>query len=159
MIKLNSFANQDALKLCEENLKLCFVKDGIAWFTTLPLDKQQGPGWDKAPYEEIAGEPFLTPEDSGHFLFNMPYWHRNHMFTPDVSSKNASWSVEQINGGDWPWLMSSGTGVMAGTNLFEFSSWLAANHSISDTGVKMFWLMFSNEAELTAKYAKQIWEA
>jgi hypothetical protein len=44
----------------QENLKLCYVEDNIAYFTSLELDDQWGDDWDDAPYECNAGRPY-TP--------------------------------------------------------------------------------------------------
>lgn len=37
---------------------LCFIKGSWAYFTTRPLAEQWGGGWDYAPYERNAGEPY-----------------------------------------------------------------------------------------------------
>ena len=42
----------------KKDLKLCYVKDNFAYFTTQKLSDQTGDDWNDAPYEYNAGIPY-----------------------------------------------------------------------------------------------------
>lgn len=81
-------------------LKLCYVEDSMAWFTT--NENQWGDDWNDAPYEHNAGTPYRK---DGHVLYRLMY--RSHLMTPGELANYNSWvSVEDINNGKTPWLKS-----------------------------------------------------
>jgi hypothetical protein len=45
--------------------RLCYVSDGLAYFTTRPVTEQWGDDWNDAPYEHNAGLPYAWREDTG----------------------------------------------------------------------------------------------
>ena len=91
-----------------ESMVLCYVDDGLAWFTSCPLDKQWGDDWDDAPYEHNASTPYAwrdymaehgTPR---YDLFSVYY--AGPFVTPDADVCNSPYSVQTINRGDIAWL-------------------------------------------------------
>lgn len=94
------------------NLKLCFIEGRIAYFTTAPLvgpGRQWGDDHDDAPYEHNAGTPYTWSERSGVPQYEIMVG----MFTGPLldpagycNDTNSSWSVEDINQGNVPWLKS-----------------------------------------------------
>ncbi len=101
--------------------KLCFIKDQQAWFTTAPLNKQWGDDWNDAPYEHNAGRPYDPPEP---YEVGSLFWEGS-FDTPCVGHINSIWSVQDINAGKVPWLVSWGfeekVSIMAGTTVEEFA--------------------------------------
>lgn len=122
--------------------KLCYVR-GSAWFTTQEIEKQWGDDWNDAPYEHNAGRPYdwrpdkwvkdkgdgtggMVPNDEPRWeLIEIPF--SVDLEEPDWHSRqtNSPWSVEQINRGATPWLISPdyakhAVKVWAGTPLREF---------------------------------------
>lgn len=98
------------------NAKLCFVKDGLAYFTTKELDAQWGDDWDDRPYEHNASPPYDCEIMAYVIGFNEPcgkYF-------------NSPFSVQDINAGAVAWLESDGYSkepkifINAGTTLKEF---------------------------------------
>lgn len=129
---------------------LCYVEEPWAYFTTKALEKQWGDDWNDAPYEDNAGDPY-EPHFSGlysrdgqmvrctdHRRDGSPGWRivkvaydNTRLETPAEHCKYtsrgySSWTVEQINRGETPWLKTaswySGVhyDVMAGTKLSDF---------------------------------------
>lgn len=95
--------------------RLCFIKDGSAYFTTQPLSEQDGPGWNKVPYDYADPAPSLT---------EVRYQSTRHT-TPD--SNDRSYSVRHINFGAAPWLFDpNGPNIYAGLPIGEFKRLIKA---------------------------------
>jgi hypothetical protein len=98
-------------------LILCYVEDCWAYFTDKPLAEQWGDDWNDAPYEHNAGEPYEYAE---RLAFEGEF------DQPCTNQCNSSYSVERINAGAIPWLVtsrwSSGkvVSIPAGTGIDEF---------------------------------------
>jgi hypothetical protein len=112
------------------DLKLCYVDDSFAYFTTQDLDRQWGDGWNKAPYEHNAGAPYRYgkyEQEKGH-----PLWEVIRVAfyapleTPAAKAKGSSrYSVAQINAGAVAWLATDEwaekqVSIMAGVSIPEF---------------------------------------
>ncbi|MFP4894887.1 hypothetical protein [Paraburkholderia sp. EG304] len=78
---------------------LCFVRTPWAYFTRLPLDRQWGDGWERAPYERHARPPY---EDAAHQILTVAF--DGPLLTPDTGDDARALSVNEINRGDAPWL-------------------------------------------------------
>lgn len=112
----------------DNNLKLCFVKDNWAWFTTCSLKEQWADDWDDAPYEHNAGEPYywdsyrkVEPYNIVKVAWDGPFC------SPCEDLLNSPYSVEMINRGDIAWLrpdksmdLKEAKPIPAGTSLEEF---------------------------------------
>ena len=105
--------------------RLCYVEDAFAWFTTQPLSKQWGDDWNDAPYEHNAGIPYGWRTGST----GDPYELLSVGFHVSAETPAGySVSVEQINGGERPWLKPyRGDGLMAGASLEDFIAFCHAN--------------------------------
>lgn len=115
--------------MSQETLSLCYVDGAWAYFTSQALEKQWGDDWNDAPYEHNAGEPYAyNPE---HDKEKEPWriwkvaWEGD-LETPDWNRANSSYSVEMINRGDVPWLVTppyrkgSRIAIYAGATFYEF---------------------------------------
>jgi hypothetical protein len=98
---------------------LCYVEDGVLFFTTQPLAEQWGDDWGDSPYEYNAGEPYTGAEWE---IVKVRY--SGDFATPDSYLTNSPYSVEAINVGAVPWLrtpryttVSQRVAVYAGTTL------------------------------------------
>ncbi|MED2737075.1 hypothetical protein [Bacillus toyonensis] len=87
-----------------EQYKLCYIAyDYWAYFTTLPLEDQEGEKWYRSPYHCNAGVPVKYDEKK----HEKPYkilkvaFESNH-YPPCEFSQ--SYSVEDINNKNIPWL-------------------------------------------------------
>ena len=105
--------------------RLCYVKDNLAWFTSLPLEKQWGDDWDDAPYQHNASPPYdatyLDGEMVGHDLVKIAYV--GPLDTPENFYPQVSKSVQEINRGCVPWLQAwgeGGEGLHAGVTVTQF---------------------------------------
>jgi hypothetical protein len=78
---------------------LCFVRAPWAYFTRLPLDRQWGDGWERAPYQKQATEPY---DDAAAQILVVAF--DGPLLTPDAGEGSRDLSVNQINCGDAPWL-------------------------------------------------------
>lgn len=105
-------------------LRLCYVKNQWAWFTSAPLTgpgRQWGDDWNDAPYEHNAGDPYGM---DGHRLEVVAFEAR--LDTPaDCVGPNSRYSVEMINAGAIAWLTTPSwekaqVVIHAGTTLPEF---------------------------------------
>jgi len=111
-----------------DTLRLCYVSDSLAYFTTRALDKQWGDDWNDAPYEHNAGSPYTHRAGEPYpYRVASVYWAGP--WSPPCSNHfNSPWSVEQINKLAVPWLMADEYSnmsadlrtVWAGTTLDEF---------------------------------------
>lgn len=121
------------------NLKLCYVKENWAYFTSCPLELQWGDDWNDAPYEHNAEEPY----DRHYQIVDGAKKYVNHTIVkvawdgcldpPCAGYTNSYWSVEQINNGDVPWLSNNhwstkgNERIYAGASLSEFVSFVRKN--------------------------------
>lgn len=109
---------------------LCYVDPPFAYFTTQPLDQQWGDDWDDAPYEHNAGDPYPYLPD--HDKDEEPWQIKKVAYTADLQTPaeysggfNSRFSVEQINKGRMPWLVTPSwldtqVFIPAGIDLEEF---------------------------------------
>ena len=101
--------------------KLCYIEDNWAYFTKLPLDEQWGDDWDDAPYEHNAGEPY---EHLGADIMKLAW--EGDLDTPCGNYNNSPYSVQRINKGAVPWLVSSPwnknifVSIPGGTTMLDF---------------------------------------
>lgn len=115
-------AQMDKVNL--EQFKLCYVKDGTAYFTSGRLEDAWGDDWNDAPYEhnaETPYEPGVRHTTQGKYLpasewteEGVPRWQilrvkfsdfRDDVILPyEGYPEERSWSVEQINKGSISWL-------------------------------------------------------
>ena len=110
-------------------MKLCYVDDGDAYFTELPLAGEGsvwGDDWNDAPYEHNAGTPYnwslKLKYDDGDSWFEEPK--SNHF--------NSPFSVEDINAGRTPWLWNNSTKdpLYAGATPQEFKDYIRRNGGV-----------------------------
>ena len=80
-------------------MKLCYVENGVCYFTPLPLEEQWGDDWGDAPYEHNAGEPY--DDDKITKVIILP---KKWMYIKEPKDTNLAYSVEEINKGVVPWL-------------------------------------------------------
>lgn len=108
-----------------DNFKLCYVDDCWAWFTTLSLSQQWGDDWDDSPYEDNAGDPNSWDRKSPiSWKLKRLAWHA-WLETPATHSRNAPYSVENINSLVVPWLSNysnPSVHIFAGATIEEFTS-------------------------------------
>ena len=99
------------------NYKLCYIEGNFAYFTSLSLEEQTGPGWAKGAYETNADEP-TNLEDIIIVSFRHPE------YSVPGSYGRAVVSVDNINKQNVAWLSSDFAGdlkpIHAGTTLEEF---------------------------------------
>jgi hypothetical protein len=101
--------------------RLCFVRTPWAFLTRVPLDQQWGEYWERAPYQESAGDPYDdAPDQILKVAFDGP------LFTPDAGRDGPARSVLDINAGRSPWLRTESYAggpplhIMAGVTLESF---------------------------------------
>jgi len=129
----------------DKRLKLCYVENNIAYFTTQPLSKQWGDDWDDAPYEHNAGAPYEpcwhNRKDSGIYPCECDLckreWNKDGtpkwviekiMFDaevrlPNYGVANSDYSVQDINKKKIAWIRSlyhKNKSIYAGVNVTEF---------------------------------------
>ena len=107
----------------EDYLKLCYIDEPWAYFTTQALDQQWGDDWDDAPYEHNAGEPYDSEFDKGDWqIIKVAY--DGDLLTPNWNRLNSPYSVLDININQVvPWLQSwkpKEVKIYAGASLHEF---------------------------------------
>lgn len=116
-----------------DDFRLCYVDGPWAWFTTAALVDQWGDDWNDAPYEHNAGTPYAWHEEQRRqdgsrvprYELLKVAWD-GPLETPDAWHLNSPYSVEQINKGAVPWLVTaryttgSAVSIPAGTSLPEF---------------------------------------
>lgn len=119
-------------------LKLCYIDDAWAYFTTQALADQWGDDWNDAPYEHNAGEPYKWDkydEEKGRAPWEIVKlaYDSPRLETPAQHANGCSrYSVEQINAGIVPWLAiyydpKQGTDIMAGCDVWEFTQKVIAS--------------------------------
>ena len=113
--------------------KLCYVKNGKAWFTS-NFENQWGDDWDDAPYEHNAGEPYtedykqeslgvengraIYPEIPMKTLyFELPDYY---LYEPCDMFVNSPYSVKDINKGAVAWIHTQDFNINAGTEIEDF---------------------------------------
>lgn len=113
--------------------KLCYVKNGKAWFTS-NFENQWGDDWDDAPYEHNAGEPYtedykqeslgvengraIYPEIPMKTLyFELPNYY---LYEPCDMCLNSPYSVKDINQGAIAWIHTPDFNINAGTTIEDF---------------------------------------
>jgi len=114
-------------------LILCYVSQGMAYFTSAALEEQWGDDWNDVPYEHNAGRPYShvdraavgggtrVPVRIEEIVFSGPFEE------PCGSHVNSPYSVHDINRGAVPWVMTvrlaspeGSTSLYAGTPLSVF---------------------------------------
>jgi hypothetical protein len=87
--------------------RLCFVNEGVAWFTTCqPFEKQWGDDWNDTPWEYNAGVPYAWNDCRGVNQYNLYAVKFSGQFEYNYNNYlNSPWSVEEINKGASPWLL------------------------------------------------------
>lgn len=99
-------------------MKLCYFKDGLAYFYNGDIKEVWGDDWNDVPYEHNAGEPYIRNEEDWTIvevdeeLVEQPYQYERKL--------NSSYSVEYINTGAVPWLIVNNEKIYAGTELEDF---------------------------------------
>ena len=120
---------------CGLGYKLCYVKDGAAYFTPKELSEQWGDDWDDVPYEHNASEPTDYTVIKAHktdnglgvvdekeqygievIKFDSQVWKE----PCDGFESNSPYSVKDINSGAIAWLRNDQTCIMAGATIPEF---------------------------------------
>lgn len=103
---------------------LCYVYDNWAFFTTQTLEEAHGDDWNDAPYEHNAGPPYQYRKEDALKPWNIykVAWEGN-FNRPCDNYANSPYSVDQINQGAVPWLVSywrKNISIPAGTDLDKF---------------------------------------
>ena len=119
-------------------MKLCYIEEGCAFFTTQELEKQWGDDWNDAPYEHNAGIPYAPMyyhhsdgtkkrvEDD--WEDGNPKWKickvdfKVDALYPNNTHLNSPYSVEDINKKKTPWVRIDDVEIMAGEDLELFIS-------------------------------------
>jgi hypothetical protein len=118
-------------------MKLCLVDENWAYFTDQPITgegRQWGDDWGDAPYEHNAGLPYAS---DGENVIKCAW--EGEFVTPSGESSNSEYSVDRINQGVIPWLVTSrwyeGDTVVipAGVSPFEFTA------LITNGGGRTYW--------------------
>lgn len=107
----------------------------VAYFTTIPLEKQWGDDWDDAPYEHNAGIPYdditygrdendkaFIESRENFTIYKVYFTPKNDVTMPmDYSyGGNSPFSVDMINKGAVAWMFNGKQAIHAGTNISEF---------------------------------------
>jgi hypothetical protein len=117
----------------ELTARLCYVRDGTAWFST-DFDRQWGDDWNDIPYDCNAGTPYnfskyMAKARAPYALVAVKYGSR---FCTPSENDFGNVSVQDINAGCVPWLAPAryggarATPLMGGATLAEFVSAIAA---------------------------------
>jgi hypothetical protein len=102
---------------------LCFIHDDRVYFTSGDIEKQWGDGWNDAPYECNAGEPYDTIEGQKIEITKLIY--EGDFDQPCTGKSNSGYSIETINKRVTPWLKTP-------PYLREFKIEIYAGCTISD---------------------------
>lgn len=100
--------------------RLCYIDDGKAYFTNIPIGQQRGDDWDDAPYEHNAGPPYC--KEPGQIVF-MGYRCEKLMTPAQLHTGHSSpYSVDSINRGAACWLSDAtqDEGILAGMTPANF---------------------------------------
>jgi len=126
--------------------KLCYVGNGTAYFTRLPLSAQWGDDWNDAPYEHNAGTPYEHLDDGADIMkIKFEFRSGDSMVTPDEGHSNSPWSVQTINKGAVPWLRNDQVRIFAGVSPEFFSQ------AITEQGGTVYLEHKPRKARLTFK--------
>lgn len=121
-------------------MKLCYIEDKWAYFTSGPIvgpEKQWGDDWNNAPYEYNAEVPYFGGPNDRYVIVKLAY--EGPVLTPGEGAEllgngASNVSVEQINRGEVPWLETSkwassphvtihaGTDIEAFERLIQYAS-------------------------------------
>ena len=109
---------------------LCYVRGGMAYFTTQALESQWGDDWNDRPYEYNSGSPYEDYEDPPRWkIYEVRFEGRSLVEPCEAHPINSPYSVAMINSGATAWLQSGiwvkpGKVVVipAGTKLGDFIS-------------------------------------
>ncbi len=91
-------------------MKLCYIEGKWAYFTSGPIvgkDKQWGDDWNDAPYEHNAGEPYFGYDECSYDIVKVAFDNDSLVTPAETAGGNSGYSVEQINNGLTPWLVTS----------------------------------------------------
>ena len=123
--------------LKRKDLKLCYIEDGIAYFTNNP--EQWGDDWNDAPYQHNAGTPY---QEEGFELVKVGFYAGYNYSEPWEYFHSKCFSVEQINCKFVPWLTPSNVKmppIFAGESIKEFTK------KIEDvSGYMLYGIKFEN---------------
>ena len=117
--------------------KLCYVRENILFFTD-NFKNQWGDDWDDRPYECNAEEPYDRkhyPEYDDEWCVKngkgnirkiaFDYYDGYYIEQPKDGFYNSTYSVEDINRKDVPWLYNEEAGALfAGATMTEAKRWL-----------------------------------
>lgn len=90
---------QTKKSLQRKDLKLCYIEDGVAYFTNNP--DQWGDDWGDSPYQHNAGTPYL---EDGYEVLNIGFYTTDIYSEPCNYFHSKNFSVEEINHKFVPWL-------------------------------------------------------
>ena len=128
-------------------LKLCYIDNGKAFFTTQEVVSQWGDDWNDVPYEHNAEDPYKWTEwdnTQGRTEWTIEKIYYEHPFyqTPgELTYAICQYSVQMINAGAVAWLdipsYFGGYGptpppIMAGTTIEDFK------RIIKETGGRIY---------------------
>lgn len=98
------------------NHKLCYVENGIMYFTE-DFEDVKGDDWNDSPYEDNAGEPY---EELVTVLIAFKFDYKTR-----EPADRGSFSVNEINKGAVPWLYNDNCGgLYGGDDLDKCIDWL-----------------------------------
>lgn len=118
----------------EGGTRLCYVDGTVAYFTTLPLEKQCGDDWNDVPYECNAGTPYRHRDEAEPWEIWTVSFAPGRLKDPTSDARagyvmSTTWSVDAINAGATQWLTTRGqyarpgethVDIWAGVNLDLF---------------------------------------
>ena len=120
--------------LRRKDLKLCYVENGVAYFTN--NSKQWGDDWNDAPYEYNAGTPY---EEEGFEVLKLGFYTGYKYSEPCNYFYGKYFSVEEINCKFVPWLIPDDvkyTPIFAGDTIKEFVEKIKAASGYIMYGIK-----------------------
>ena len=98
-------------------LRLCYARDGWAWFVDMPVEYATGDGWD-GPARDASPPHEWTPADGVRkgmaewrvvkVAWDVPFTAAFHRYPYDINQHGQAWLM-----GDWP--------ILAGTDLDTFA--------------------------------------
>lgn len=133
-----SFVNPDA--------QLCYVSGQMAWFTTQTLSAQWGDDWNDAPYAFNAGEPYEDDQSP-------PRWQLYRLMfacskLEPIGERYGYVSVQEINAGEWPWLVGDPDNVWDWKNaIFAGATVAQMTAAIQAAGGQIYWPVMVEEGE------------
>jgi hypothetical protein len=106
--------------LNREDLKLCYIDSGIAYFSN--NENQWGDDWGDSPYEHNAGTPY---KEDGYELYKIGFVSNIYEEPYVVFNGYSGFTVEKINKKFVPWLTPSNIDyepIFAGVSIKEFKN-------------------------------------